>query len=286
MREARILRTAGGQFLLHDQYNLKQISAVARKKIKQEAQLFPGDIVNYSLQEQIAVIEGLKPRKNLLLRPKVANIDCLAIVIGLKKPGPDFLYLDKLLCYAEWLDIDSIIILNKIDIGIEQAQKFFDIYQSLNYAVFKTSALLNQGLSTVKEALAGRITVFVGPSGVGKSTLLNRFDLAKQLITRDVSQKIGRGRHTTKHVELFSWGQGYVTDTPGFSQLYLQEVNLDYLTHSFREFRPYLNQCHFSSCTHDHEPNCAIKNAVKEQRISDIRYQNYISIKKELKQNA
>lgn len=284
MREGTVLKTVGGFFYLYDHQEKKQIKAVARGRLKKQGQkIIPGDMVCFVLEEEQAVVEDIRPRKNLLFRPRVANVDELVLVISLYNPVPDYFFIDKNLALAHWFDVPMILCLNKIDLQGEARETILSIYRNcLKYRVVETSALENIGVRELKEAVAQKLVVLLGPSGVGKSTLLNQMNPQWDLSTDEVSAKLRRGRHTTKHVELLPWEKGFITDTPGFSNVKVQSIPREYLPRTFVEFLPYLDQCYFNTCMHHKEPDCAVKQALKEGQIHPQRYEHYLRLLKEI----
>ena len=191
--------------------------------------------------------------------------------------------LDRYLVLTEASELDTVIVANKVDlVGAEQARELFAIYERIGYPVIYTSTKQNLGIDELRARLGGRISVVTGKSGVGKSSLLNVVQPNLGLATSDVSELLGKGRHTTTVAELIALDQlggGYVADTPGIRELGLWQFPLDELDWCFREFRPFLNECYFSSCTHTHEPDCAVRAAVAAGQISEERYQSYMRLR-------
>lgn len=224
-------------------------------------------------------------RENELIRPAVANVDQAMIVFALKKPNPNLNLLDKFLVMMEFQNIETIICFNKKDIGEEEyIQNLKDIYNRAGYKVVFASATKEQGIDKIKEMLMGKNTVFAGPSGVGKSSMLNALTKDYKMETGEVSEKIGRGRHTTRHSEIFSIGEkSYVFDTPGFSSLFVPGMTKEKLEDCFPEFNQYTSQCRFVGCAHISEPDCNIKQAVEKGQIAKSRYDNYAFMYDELK---
>ncbi len=236
-------------------------------------------------QQKQGNITRILERKNELIRPAVANIDQAMIVFAVKKPDPNLNLLDRFLVMMEFQNIETIICFNKTDMGeetfIEELKK---IYVGAGYRVMFASAAQNRGIEKVKAALKGKSTVFAGPSGVGKSSILNALAEDYKMETGAVSKKIGRGRHTTRHSEIFNIGEGsYVFDTPGFSSLFVPGMTKEKLEDCFPEFIQYKNRCRFVGCAHINEPDCQIKKALQERKISPGRYENYKLMYGELK---
>lgn len=234
-----------------------------------------------------AVIEEILPRCNELLRPPIANVDQAVIVMALKNPNPSLYLLDRLLVLAEISSIEPVIVFNKIDLVAEEAvRKITEVYQRAGYSTVSTSAVSGAGVEVLREFLKGKVSVFAGPSGVGKSSLLNALQPGLSLHTGEVSSKIGRGRHTTRRVELLVLESGgWVADTPGFSVIDLPPMPREELAYCFREFREELGRCRFTSCLHRGEQGCAIMEAVRTGRISSDRYWHYREFLEEVIEN-
>ncbi|MBC7765170.1 MAG: ribosome small subunit-dependent GTPase A [Hyphomonadaceae bacterium] len=230
-------------------------------------------------------IEKILPRKNFLIRPPIANIDCVVVVVAVTLPMPNLMMIDKLLITIENLEIDCVVCLNKTDLADEQTvQALKDLYTQAGYRVACTSSLKDDGIGGLKDILHQGITVFAGASGVGKSSLLNAVNIGFKLIAGEMSIKNARGRHTTRHVELLPFGEGYVADTPGFTSLDLMKVKHEDLQYLFREFTPFIGKCRFRGCSHLAEPSCAVIAAVEDGTISQSRYDNYKQLFAELKE--
>lgn len=231
-----------------------------------------------------ALVEIL-PRKNFLVRPPIANIDQLFIVTSLRDPSPDPLILDKTIAAAELEQIAPVLVLTKTD--LDDASPLQEIYSVAGIPCFAVSSVTGEGVDQVGALLEGRISAFTGNSGVGKSTLLNALFPDLQLKTGEISQKLGRGRHTTREVELYKLeGGGYVADTPGFSTFDIERYRMtdkEKLAFGFREFAPYLGACQFSSCSHTCEKGCAVLQAVEEGKIPRSRHESYCAMYQEVK---
>ena len=245
-----------------------------------------GDHVKLLIEEnQSPVIAEILPRKNSLIRPHMANLDQLVLVAATCDPAPSTLVIDKIIAAAEDKGISPILVISKID--LEQAQWLRDIYEPIGFPVVLVSSATGEGVKQVKELLRGKITAFTGNSGVGKSSLLNQIDRRFCLETGEISRKLGRGRHTTRQVELFPLeGGGYVADTPGFSAIQMERydvVHKEQLPYCFREFEPFLDQCRFPSCSHTCEKGCAVLEAVREGKISRSRHESYVALYQEVK---
>ncbi|PKM96040.1 MAG: ribosome small subunit-dependent GTPase A [Firmicutes bacterium HGW-Firmicutes-1] len=236
-------------------------------------------------EEKKGNILEIKTRENQLIRPTVANIGQVLIVFSVNHPKPNVNLLDRFLIMVERENIPASICFNKIDTLNEESTAEIKVtYERLGYPVFTTSAKLGKGIEGLVQALYNTTTVFAGPSGVGKSSLLNLIQKEIQLETGEISQKAQRGKHTTRHAELICFKEdSYVVDTPGFSSLSLDELMQDELKNYFVEFTDYSNSCKYQGCNHLNEPHCAVKNALQKGEISESRYNNYVLIYQELK---
>lgn len=237
------------------------------------------------LDDDNAYIEEVFDRKNFLIRPSISNIDQILLVSSLASPKLNYTILDKYLLMLEHFSIDVKIIINKIELASqEEIDKFKDIYEKTPYDFYFTSASDGQGIKEVEELLKNKISAFAGPSGVGKSSLLNLFSEDFNAETGNISKKTLRGKHTTRHVELFQLdSNSFIFDTPGFTAIDLSFIE-DYkeVKEYFRDFDEFKNSCKFSDCSHINEPSCAVKKAVEDNLISRNRYENYIYISKEI----
>lgn len=236
-------------------------------------------------QEKKGNIIQILERENELIRPAVANVDQAMIVFAVKSPEPNLNLLDRFLVMMEFQNIETIICFNKTDIGdMSDMNDLKEIYNNAGYKVLFTSASRKEGVDAVKGQLLGKTTVFAGPSGVGKSSMLNALALEEKMETGAISEKIGRGRHTTRHSEIFHIDKAtYVMDTPGFSSLNVPGMDEKVLGECFPEFVPYEDQCRFTGCAHINEPDCGIKDAFNKGVISQSRYENYCMFYEELK---
>ncbi len=242
------------------------------------------DVIDADLKKG-NIVEILE-RDNQLIRPAVANVDQAMIVFAVKKPDPNLNLLDKFLVMMEFQNIETIICFNKTDIGNEDfMEKLKTIYNNAGYKVIFASATKEEGIEVVKKELKGKSTVFAGPSGVGKSSMLNALTSDYTMETGNVSEKIGRGKHTTRHSEIFNIDENtYVFDTPGFSSLFVPGMTKEKLEDCFPEFLEYTNNCRFVGCAHINEPDCAVKDALEEGKISISRYENFKLMYQELKE--
>lgn len=246
-----------------------------------------GDFVRVEPEEEPGkgTLTEILPRRNFLVRPPVANLDQLLIVASLQDPQPNLLMIDKTIAAAEYHKIEPVVILNKTD--LEDGDAIEAIYRQAGFMCIQASARTGEGIETIREQLRGRVSVFTGNSGVGKSSLLNCIDERLGLSTGEISQKLGRGRHTTRHVEIYELENGgLVADTPGFSTLDIERFQLirkEELPDCFREFAPFLGQCRFTSCAHTVEKGCAILQAVEEGKIARSRWESYVAMYQEVK---
>lgn len=260
----------------------------ARGKLKKDdIKPVVGDKVNFEItkiEEKTGVIEEILPRKNYIKRPKIANINQIVLVISSKMPKPDLLMLDKQLAFAEYMNIKPVIVINKIDLAKEIAEEIKEQYKFTNYEIIETNAKKNIGIYELRNVLKNKISVFSGNSGVGKSTLLN--DLFEDNLTLEgkISSKNERGKNTTTTVKLYELEENtFIADSPGFSTFDIYEIETTNLAEYFVEFKEYIENCEFVGCTHIKEENCGIKQALKENKISQNRYERYIKIYEELK---
>jgi len=247
---------------------------------------FVGDHVNISLDEDgTCTVEEILPRKNFLIRPPISNIDQLIIVVSVCDPVPSTLIIDKIIAAAEDKEIEPIVVISKTD--LQGSEWLREIYEKTGIPFYTISSATGEGISAVQALLNGKITAFTGNSGVGKSSLLNCIDERFHLQTGETSQKLGRGRHTTRQIELLKMGNGtYVADTPGFSSISIERYDVikkENLQYCFREFTPYLTRCKFASCSHTCEKGCAVIEAVENGLISKSRHASYITMYNELK---
>ena len=244
-----------------------------------------GDSVEFSPTDNVhGVIENINQRKNFLTRPLVANIDKLFIVSAYKTPSPDTLMIDRLTALAIYNNIEPIIVFNKADMG--DFDELYAVYKKSGFKTFVVSAKNNLGLQQLYKEISGSICAFSGNSGVGKSSILNALFPDLKLKTGEVSEKLGRGRHTTRHTQLFETENGFVVDTPGFSSI---ETNADLysfkisLADCFPDFSDYIGNCRFSSCTHTNEKGCAVIDAINKGEIAKTRHKSYVTLLSELK---
>lgn len=270
------------------QTNNKLAMCTIRGRFKKERfSLLVGDEVAYTMTgADKGVIEEILPRRCMLKRPMVANVDQVILTFAAVSPDINPVLVDRFLVLAELSSIKIVLCINKTDLAdSEEIQRIKLIYEEIGYPVILLSAKNGTGITELKAMLGDRISVFAGPSGVGKSTLLNSIEPGLHLVTGEVSEKIGRGKHTTRFAQLLSLaGGGFVVDTPGFSFTEFGDIAENQLMHCFREFSGYIPECKFNTCLHDKEPKCAVKNAVLQNKIRQERYDSYVEILTEIKE--
>lgn len=237
-------------------------------------------------QKMLGNIHGILPRKSVLLRPAVANVDQALILFAIVKPNPNFNLLDRFLIRMERQNLPTIICFNKQDIAApEEKESLRKAYETCGYQVLFISVMENEGLENLRGLLLGKTTTLAGPSGVGKSSLINKLSPAAHRETGTISEKIERGRHTTRHSEIIALGEEtYIVDTPGFTSLDISEITKEELGGYYPEFQQYEPACRFRGCAHMSEPSCGVKEAVEAGKISRVRYENYRMLYQELKE--
>lgn len=262
-----------------------KLRGILQRDKKVGSAVYAGDLVEISrLKDGSGVIEKILPRQSLLNRPSVANVDRVILTFAAAKPNLHPLLLDRFIAIAENSKLAEIIIcVNKIDLIADK--NFLAEYETL-YRIVRTSAETGAGVDELKKIISSGITVFAGASGVGKSSLLNKIDAKLKLKVGAVSEKILRGKHTTRVSELIEFGGGFLVDTPGFSAVALRDagISADNLKHCFKEFEKFSSGCKFlNGCSHSHEPNCGVKSAVEAGKILRQRYENYLALLQELR---
>ena len=249
-----------------------------------------GDYVDIEViddNEKLGSLVGIHERKNSLIRPEVANVDRAVLIFAFESPEPNLILLDRFLIMLEKQGVDCIICFNKDDLADEEKkERLLAVYDKCGFEVIGISAREQGSTDAIMKLIGGRTTVFAGPSGVGKSTMINMICPDALMETGDISRKTSRGKHTTRHSQLFNVGKDtYIMDTPGFTALELMEgMDRDELKAYYREFFPYEGKCRYDACSHTHEPECAVKAAVQSGGISSIRYDNYKYLYNELKE--
>lgn len=287
MIEGILLKGYSGFYYVYAADRVWECSLRGRFRLKDQ-KFLPGDRVRILAKDEEGkgTIESVAPRRNALSRPAVANVDQALLVFALTSPKPDLNLLDRLLIQVEDADIQPVLVFTKLDkfaaeTGGEGRQEALDVpvpevYRRIGYRVFEVSNKTGQGIDLVADCLKGKISVLAGPSGAGKSSLCNALSPGRKLKTGDISAKSQRGRHTTRHVELLVCAGGLVADTPGFSSLFLPGIKRGDLAEYFPEFAGHSLQCRFSSCLHDQEPDCAVKEALARGEIFSFRYAHYL----------
>lgn len=243
------------------------------------------DITVLDEKELEGSVTEIHKRKNSLIRPAVANVDQALVIFALSRPTPNLPLLDRFLIMMKQKEIPTIICFNKSDmVSEEEREHFRQIYQDCGSKLLFISAKKGEGTDAVRDCLRGHMTTVAGPSGVGKSTLINHLVPEAEMETGKISEKADRGKHTTRHSELFRLEKdSYILDTPGFTALEPEAMEKEELRFCFPEFDPYEGSCKFQGCIHDREPGCAVKEAVEDGKISKERYESYISFFRELK---
>ena len=240
------------------------------------------DVVSESDKE--AVIIDVENRTSALYRPAVANVDQVLITFSVASPNPNFILIDKIILLTEKEKLEPVIVFNKSELGIsDEVAKRIEIYKNIGYRVIITSAKTNEGIEELREVMSDRISVFAGPSGVGKSSLSNAILPGIELKTGEISEKIKRGKHTTRHSELIKLDfGGFLVDTPGFTNLDLHNFDVHEISEYFIEFESLEHGCKFNDCAHISEPGCEVKEALKNGEIFKERYDSYIYIRNEI----
>lgn len=286
MQHGVILKTYNSFYYVKT--NDKVIMCTLRGRFKKERfSLLVGDEVEYDTTENDkGIIEKILPRRSMLKRPMIANIDQVIVTFAAVNPNINAVLVDRFLVLAEMSDLDIIICINKTDLAdMQELEPLLALYRSIGYTVITLSAKLGIGIRELRNALSDKISVFAGPSGAGKSTILNTIEEGLTLVTGEVSEKIGRGKHTTRFAELLPLTTGgFVVDTPGFSFTEFDDVKKNDLMYYFPEIAEIVQECKFNTCLHVKEPQCAIKQAVLEGRINEQRYNSYIEILSEIQE--
>lgn len=276
MEEYRIIKALSGFYYVQTEDGVVECRARGRFRRQDQSPLV-GDFVRITRQGDKGVLEALLPRKNAFIRPAVANIDQLVVLASCAIPVTEPFLIDRVLAIAQLQNVPALVVVNKDDLA--PAQPLAEIYRRAGVPVLVTSAETGEGIEALREALAGKLSCLTGNSGVGKSSLLNRACPLLQLPVGEVSEKLGRGRHTTRHIELYSLGSNtFVADTPGFSAFDTERMELvhkEQLQYAFPEFAPYLGHCQFPDCAHRKEPGCAVRKALAEGKIGQTRYSSY-----------
>ncbi|MEA4815854.1 MAG: ribosome small subunit-dependent GTPase A [Lachnospiraceae bacterium] len=285
MAEGVIVKGIGGFYYVNTDSGIYECRA---RGIFRKENITPtvGDKVVISILDERnkkGSLDKILERRNSLSRPKVSNVDQAVVVFSIKNPDINYDILDRFLILAETEGINPVVCINKTDIDEEGRHKAVcRLYEDAGYEVYAVSSLTGEGIKELKPALEGKISVFAGPSGVGKSSIINALNSDFSLKIGDLSEKIMRGRHTTRHTELMEVLKGcYIVDSPGFTSLDIGDIKKEELWQYFREFLPWGNKCRYTGCSHINEPDCAIKDQIGKT-ISKERYERYINIYNEL----
>ena len=285
MSEGRIQKALSGFYYVDT--GSEVLTCRARGKFRKEGvSPLVGDQVEVrELGNGEGVVDRILPRRNFFARPAVANIDQLVVIASASIPKTDPFLIDRVVAIAALKDCEVVVVLNKCD--LDPADDLYGIYEAAGFRTLRVSAETGEGLEELKTVIAGKLSAFTGNSGVGKSSILNALDPEFRLKVGEVSDALGRGRHTTRHVELFTLSCGAeIMDTPGFSSFETDELNLELkhrLPETFRDFVPYLDDCRFVGCSHTKEKGCAVLDALKAGKIRKSRHESYLRLHEELK---
>lgn len=281
MKTGIVIKNMNGYFYVQDEHGEIHECKV-RGRLKQgRYSLLVGDRVSF---DPAGTIEAIMTRHNQLKRPHVANLDQVILVVAAHEPDINELLLNKLIIMIEHADILLVLCINKCDLRDENIASLAEIYRQIGYTVIETSTRTGEGLDILREQLHHKVSAFAGPSGVGKSSLLNAIEPSFAFQTGEVSDKIKRGRHTTRHALLYSLDDdSFIMDTPGFSAIDFSEISEERLPSLYPEFLAAESGCKFSPCYHEHEPVCGVKDAVADGRIRTGRYESYLVIREEIR---
>lgn len=278
-KTGRILRSLSGFYDVQTSEGV--VTCRGRGHLRRGAEIpLTGDMVEISMERGKGMVEKILPRKNCFVRPAVANVDILVIFAANVNPVTEPFLIDRVAAIAGDQGVDVCICVNKCD--LDPGLNLANIYRHAGLAVIQTSAETGEGVDELRTLLQGKLAAFTGNSGVGKSSVLNRLSPELALATGEVSEKLGRGRHTTRHVELYQLDENtYVADTPGFSSFDTDQMEVilkENLQYSFPDFGPYLGDCQFRDCTHRKEPGCAVRAALDAGQIEPTRYDSYLRL--------
>ena len=284
-QEGRVLQCNGGFYYVEVAdaiYECRARGVFRRQGVTPLA----GDMVGIETADDgTGTVVEIPPRKNALVRPAVANLDTLVMVVSIADPRPNALVIDKMIAVAEEHEIEPILVFSKSD--LQDTAEWENVYRRAGFKVFVVTNTDPSTVEPLKRRLAGGISAFTGNSGVGKSTILNMVHPEWELSTGETSKKLGRGKHTTRTVTLYPWQNGYIADTPGFSSIDMAQVRIprEHLPFCFREFADFLGQCKFTSCSHTKEKGCAVLQAVENGDIAPSRHESFVAIVEEAKAN-
>ena len=278
-RTGRIIRSLSGFYEVQTQSGTVTCRGRGSLRRGNESPL-TGDMVEISVEKGKGMVERILPRKNRFIRPAVANIDALVIFAANTNPVTEPFLIDRVAAIAGDREVSVILCVNKCD--LDPAVDLIRIYKNAGFQVIRASAETGEGVEELRQLIKGKLVAFTGNSGVGKSSMLNRLCPELALATGEVSEKLGRGRHTTRHVEMYDLGDDtFVADTPGFSSFDSDQMEVllkENLQYAFPDFEAYLGSCQFHDCTHRKEPGCAVRQAVEEGKIEKTRYDSYLRL--------
>ena len=278
-KTGRILRSLSGFYDVQTDSGMVTCRGRGHLRKGQEIPL-TGDLVEITVERGKGMVEKILPRKNRFIRPAVANIDALVVFASNVNPVTEPFLIDRVAAIAGEQEVPVYICVNKCD--LDPATDLVSIYRHAGFCVIAASAVTGEGVEELRQLINGKLTAFTGNTGVGKSSMLNALCPELALATGEVSEKLGRGRHTTRHVELYKLGEDtYVADTPGFSSFDTEQMDVilkENLQYAFPDFAPYLGQCQFHDCSHRAEPSCAIRQAVEKGEIEKTRYESYLRL--------
>ncbi len=285
--KGRIIKNQNGYFSIIGEAGELHLCR-SRGRLKRMTDVLVGDLVEYELPKASseAVITHVCERRSLLCRPLVANVDRIVLTSAVRMPDVNRYTLDKMILLAEDAGLDILLCFNKADLASAEAETLRQDYEKVGYPAVCTSTFDGRGLEALAAALRGHIIAFSGPSGVGKSSLLNHFLGRTVFESGSISRRTGRGKNTTRHAELIPFGEdSFLMDTPGYTALALDTIHPENVGYLFRDFRPYLSQCRFTDCMHLKEPDCAVRAAVARGDILSSRYQSYCQALQEIREN-
>ena len=278
-RTGRIVRSISGFYDVQTPKGLVTCRGRGTLRKNQETPL-TGDMVEITVENGKGMVEKILPRRNRFIRPAVANVDALVVFAANVNPVTEPFLIDRVAAIAGDQEVAVYIVINKCD--LDPALDLSRIYQNAGFPVIVASAETGEGVEALRQLINGKLTAFTGNTGVGKSSMLNKLCPHLQLATGEVSEKLGRGRHTTRHVELYSLGEDtYVADTPGFASFDTEQMDVilkDNLQYAFGDFAPYLGNCQFHDCSHRKEPGCAVRQAAEQGEIEMTRYDSYLRL--------
>jgi len=278
-RTGRIVRSLSGFYDVQTPEGVVTCRGRGSLRKNQESPL-TGDMVEITVENGKGMVEKILPRRNRFVRPAVANVDALVVFAANTNPVTEPFLIDRVAAIAGDQEVPVYIVINKCD--LDPAVNLARIYQNAGFSVIVASAETGEGVENLRSLIRGKLTAFTGNTGVGKSSMLNQLCPRLNLATGEVSEKLGRGRHTTRHVELFDLGDDtFVADTPGFASFDTEQMDVilkDNLQYAFGDFAPYLGACQFHDCSHRKEPGCAVRQAAEQGRIEATRYDSYLRL--------